>query len=300
MVLPINHDLDNLAPHFVRLLVPDDDWENEKKQYSKPRWYRGHQKVPTRNGDHKSTDFPNGSVKGWSNYPIMVWIVAFLVQEKVIAIEDSKELFEKTKPKPTLREGGPTFIVGDCGKKFSFVSLVDFLLFEMQKDEHQPICEAVNKALEPITKDRFYNDLDNMFEINGQKGKQLGSQLKLPPTSIGKPIGSGELTSANTLSESLADTETVENERLGPAADDRTINATIEVDQTFPTEPSESTKVALSLDVMAAAASIHNGGSQQSVSYNTRLSARTAATGEPSNEIVAFHSMESNQRRKQI
>ena len=187
MVVPVNI---KQGPKFFRLLVAGDNWEEEKVRYSSFCWYKGKKQASQRKSG-RGVILPNALV-GWSNFPFIAWVIGYLVQEGAIRFEDKSDLLHKDSPKPTLDDAGPSFIIENCDKSFTLVTLVQFLLFGLCEEDNQAICQAIDSKFEMITKDNIFNDIEMMFSLDGKGKYKLGGRLKSLTSTDKEPIGSQE------------------------------------------------------------------------------------------------------------
>jgi hypothetical protein len=177
MALPILYELETRLPALFNLLVPRDDWENEVEEYGCTSWCK--------------SAVSGRKIYGWSNFPIMWWIVVYLIQENVIEIADNCHVFQTKSNLPSLDDATARFrFVGfaTCNGEFTLAELVKFLLFDVLDRRYDAIQTRINETLLRLTKDDFYRDVKNFFILDGDKVK-LG-EMKQPPASAFQPIGS--------------------------------------------------------------------------------------------------------------
>ena len=174
MSFPMCYQLEKAAPALYRLLVTESDGQKDVALYSVARW--GH-KVSARSRSASSC-------VGWSNFPMVLWVVAFLVQEKVLRVDPTiwKSLKSGVNPLPSLDDFEVSFCddftTGTAGagsaegghaqqQTISLSSTINFLLYKLFLPEHARFCLEVQGKVQHLTKDYFYHNLPFFFQKDG-------------------------------------------------------------------------------------------------------------------------------------
>jgi hypothetical protein len=136
MAFPIHSKLQETVPSLYRLLVPD---SSELVLFQEIKW-----SFPSRERPQKHI--------GWSNFPVMLWVVCRLVEASILCIENAeKELFlskiETNRKTPSPWGLCPRlFFQSDVKTTPILMSLSDtilFLLFELGFGNHRSLCERI-------------------------------------------------------------------------------------------------------------------------------------------------------------
>jgi hypothetical protein len=130
---------------------------------------------------------------GWSNFPMMLWLIGYLVQERFIAIRnkvptakssgdvspESNILADKKSPKSVSDNlPGIEFIVDK--QQLSLTGIVNYILFDLTED--RILTEKIKDRSEYVTKTEFYADLKRLFRIDGLNNR-------LSKTNLAQPMG---------------------------------------------------------------------------------------------------------------
>ena len=126
MVFPIAMDMEKTMESLFNLLVPHEDLvdsdgveTSDLQLYTNIRW-------------PKSSDATVGEKIGWSNFPIMMWVVGLLIEKGFVKLEDRSKNFVKRKPSNLIEDYTPWVIVGD--KSHSLYDFIMLVLFEVWDD----------------------------------------------------------------------------------------------------------------------------------------------------------------------
>ena len=122
------------------------------------------------------------SPHGWTNYPIMIWVIMFLAEKKVITIVPSPVLakacdavsVEMSNNALHVETFAPKFRFGEAER--SLHDSVEFLLLELHKEEHKGLRKTVNDALSRVSKLNVYSDLYDCYRLGSRE--PLGNKLR--------------------------------------------------------------------------------------------------------------------------
>jgi len=190
MVLPILMKMRETAPAMYRLLTPDtfsidrgtgESYHNDLDGYSKLIWLQrtddssSHKKGRDKKGRDKKAE----NEKGWSNFPIMVWIVGFLIEKDIVTLVHGSA--KKRGGKLKKAEGNesvdyymPSLLCQN--KSYTLSEFILFLLFHPTKSPSTSIKELLQKVQEQlvvITKDIVYKEIASCFTGQFKYGQSL-------------------------------------------------------------------------------------------------------------------------------
>lgn len=171
MVLPIPYSMEKTMPSLFRLLVPDELEEGEdgkwasfdKELYSELEWLK---RNPTSTADKQGTTMDYHQ-KGWSNFPLMVWIVAFLIHKEHIGLKDMSEKFPKKGPSRSLEDYVPYIVYDEEDIVLSdFIKLLLFVSETEEDNEREVLMfqSMIEEKLKNVTKAAVYEGLAHAFD----------------------------------------------------------------------------------------------------------------------------------------
>ncbi len=178
MVLPVLTRLKTLCAPVYNLLIPEETYVSEKIRYAGTCWAKR---------DCDKEPF------GWSNVPLMLWLIGYLVQERFIAIRKklptakssgdvspaSNIPADKKSPQSVSDNlPGIEFTVNE--QQVSLTGVVKFILFHLSEDSL--LSDRIMDRSKFVTKTEFYSDLKSLFRIDGLK-------IRLTKTNPDQPMG---------------------------------------------------------------------------------------------------------------
>jgi hypothetical protein len=152
MVLPIPNAMHDSMPQLYELLVPKPcDKSNEKDQKVDDKDLLSSIKWLVRSDVRKVEP----QREGWSNIPIIICILSYLVQSKCCEMIEpiNEQQVTKNKDMESLESMAPKFKVAGIDGEFSFLELTKLIIFEASKpnsEKHQLFHQAVNKKLKGV------------------------------------------------------------------------------------------------------------------------------------------------------
>jgi len=156
MVLPISTEMKDTMPCLYCLLIPTKDVVDKKGKktsdvelYWRMTWGKRYDETP-----------PPEQKKGWSNVPLIIWIIGLLIAREDVVLE------KKANSKVTA-DVVPYVIMGE--EVLTIHELIIMILFKVwRKDKDSTVILQLRKIietnLETVTKHEIYEGLQNSFE----------------------------------------------------------------------------------------------------------------------------------------
>ncbi len=184
MVLPVWKKLETCCRPVYELLIPEKDFAGEKLKYACTCWAK--------------RSFGKEAF-GWSNYPLMLWLIGYLIQEGIITVSLKYPTKNATKDVPQASYPGVSeqtytannlpgieFYVHRLQTKYSLFGIVKCVLFELQ--EIEVLAKFITARSHQVTKDSFYTDLKSLFNLDGHGNNSLGGAIQVSKHHVITPI----------------------------------------------------------------------------------------------------------------
>jgi hypothetical protein len=231
MVLPVPKAMEKAIFPLYYLLIPSNSvvlpdaiWRSEKDAYNDIQWLQRSdvKHVPPRK-------------QGWSNFPAMLWIIGFLLHNKLVVAKfgyQDKESIDSC----TASDFAPLFQIGMEYKDLS--SIVYTLLFHASNlDKKEPELQELRKTLKEnlsvISKAHIYSGLKNAFDaysnmVFREKDCSVGVVSGLYKTRSITRVNNKGPAEKNDTKESTPDhndntSKTVSNKKTGASANGETL-----------------------------------------------------------------------------
>jgi len=165
LILPIPPRLQESLPTLEAMLVPEVE---EDLEYGSTGWLK--KQTPQKSNPY-----------GWSNNPMMVYVVCYLLDQGIISFDRS------TLPNINVNSDflgfdkfRPVFKCKNFAVSFHYPELVKFLLVDSwQNDSLIDIFKEIQQALATLTKENFYNDLKFFFSEGPlELGKEIPKEIR--------------------------------------------------------------------------------------------------------------------------
>jgi hypothetical protein len=200
MVLPTTKNLQVNCPTLFSLLMPHQNFRDEIIKYNHTiHWITSTRRttVAQKLGPYEYDKETNGNISkltthldqtnGWSNIPIMLWVLGILMQRNHLSMIDEINNIANISPKYNgnlLDLFQPHFKIPDNSSTFTLRAIVNILL---EGGKFGSFMKQVNNALQDVDKDDFYNDLPLFFlsDIKLAKNPKQDEQVaaaSVPPT----------------------------------------------------------------------------------------------------------------------
>jgi hypothetical protein len=157
MILPVSVMIESVCPQVYNLLIPDENHMTEMLSYAQTNWA-------------KRQSVSNGL--GWSNFPLMIWLIGYLIQEGLVSVVDKGMLSD------LMADQGIEFQVGTW--RLTLSKMINYILFDLlANDNVNGLAKRINEKVTCATKETFYYDLVHFFELDGL-GARLGGTYESP------------------------------------------------------------------------------------------------------------------------